>query len=54
MSELEESKEKLHYHGKDALYEDHGTSSEPAFLTDEQGKLLYQQRKTNETGTNVS
>lgn len=41
----------VHYHEEDAPYEDHGTHSEPAyFLTDEQGKLLYQQRQTSPFG----
>lgn len=41
----------VHYHDKNAPYEDHGTHGEPAyFLTDEEGKVLYQQRQTSPFG----
>ncbi|MGP4060343.1 peroxiredoxin family protein [Halobacillus sp. H74] len=41
----------VHYHDQQAPYEDHGTHAEPAyFLTDEKGKLLYQQRQTSPFG----
>ncbi|WP_394217696.1 peroxiredoxin family protein [Halobacillus trueperi] len=41
----------VHYHDEHAPYEDHGTHGEPAyFLTDEQGRVLYQQRQTSPFG----
>ncbi|MBA2175449.1 redoxin domain-containing protein [Halobacillus locisalis] len=41
----------VHYHNESAPYEDHGAHGEPAyFLTDENGKLLYQQRQTSPFG----
>lgn len=41
----------VHYHDEQAPYEDHGTHGEPAyFLTDDQGKVLYQQRQTSPFG----
>lgn len=41
----------VHYHDESSPYEDHGTHGEPAyFLTDENAKLLYQQRQTNPFG----
>ncbi|QKS72489.1 redoxin domain-containing protein [Paenalkalicoccus suaedae] len=41
----------VHRHTNDAPYEDHGDHGEPAyFLTDENGKLLYQQRQTSPFG----
>ncbi|WP_226579797.1 peroxiredoxin family protein [Halobacillus litoralis] len=41
----------VHYHDEHAPYEDHGTHGEPAyFLTDEKGKVLYQQRQTSPFG----
>lgn len=41
----------VHFHDEQAPYEDHGTHMEPAyFLTDERGKVLYQQRQTSPFG----
>ena len=41
----------IHYHDENSPYEDHGTHGEPAyFLTDGDGKLLYQQRQTSPFG----
>lgn len=41
----------VHYHDEHAPYKDHGTHAEPAyFLTDEQGRILYQQRQTSPFG----
>ncbi|MFB9861254.1 peroxiredoxin family protein [Salinicoccus siamensis] len=41
----------IHYHGEDAPYEDHGRHPEPAyFLTDEGGRLMYQQKQTSPFG----
>ncbi|SFG24817.1 Peroxiredoxin [Halobacillus alkaliphilus] len=41
----------IHYHDENSPYEDHGTHGEPAyFLTDEDGRLLYQQRQTSPFG----
>lgn len=41
----------VHYHSKSDPYEDHGEHGEPGyFLTDETGRLLYQQKQTSPFG----
>lgn len=41
----------VHFHAEDAPYEDHGTHGDPAyFLTDAEGRVLYQQRQTSPFG----